>query len=443
MPQNRPIEEAGEAALREVREHGLSGRADSPLDWDAVLNGARAGEPIFVKDPDDSRDDFYLVPLIPANPASIRGAWVMLDPQTLKLREASLLENWKALAFPDDDSGDAEKASKQTHTLPDGTLAKFKKEDLKPNTKNLVWKVSAASMLPYWPLKEWTAPHPVTGLPVSIYATQDGEIYSQLLPDEVETKAEGPKKEYQKMPQKVAKPPSKALNVILGCMSLGLLVSTIYFASSGNKAEDEAAKVLEEQRGKLDDGNTQIDDQQKLIDELNREIVRLKENQSDQIISLENQNKQVRNENIELKRKLSSQLATIKQHEIKIKELEVIKTKYLTEINGQKTVISRLEKEIETLKRAGGSMQDLQREITGCQRRVKDLERQIAKLNQEKEGETRLKIDWERKYRGVILELQKNKALLASKDQLIDRLTKQIQDFFKKRKDGDGRKDKP
>ena len=190
-----------EAALPQALEHGLYGRADSPPDWQAALDGGQPGEPILVKDPDDPRDDFYLVPIISQGQkgqeghpsqqgqkgstlasAANRTAWIMLDAQTLKLREASLLDNWKTPVLPN--RQDTQKVSENTVLLPDGTTTQYRATELKPNQKNLVWKASAATILPYWPVKEWLAPHPLTGEPVSIFQTQEGKIYTALTPDE-------------------------------------------------------------------------------------------------------------------------------------------------------------------------------------------------------------------------------------------------------------------
>ena len=170
------------AAMREAREHGLYGRPDSPPDWQAILHGGQPGQPILVKDPDDPRDDFYLVPVQGKNSVLLRTAWILLDPVTLRLREASLLDNWMVPAFPGDQ--DANNLANSDVTLPDGTRHRFRKSDLHPNRQNLVWAASAASILPYWPLKEFTALHPVTGDPVSIYTTQHGEICTTLGPDD-------------------------------------------------------------------------------------------------------------------------------------------------------------------------------------------------------------------------------------------------------------------
>lgn len=167
----------GSAALQQTREHGLWGRADSPPEWQAVLNGATAGAPLLVKHPDDRRDDFYLVPLQGPNPAG-RSAWVMLDVPTLRLREAALLDHWTPAAFPNEE--DAARISEQDVTLPDGTRARFKKSQLRPNHRNLVWAASAASILPYWPVKEFTVPHPHTGEQVPVYVTQHGEVFGAL-----------------------------------------------------------------------------------------------------------------------------------------------------------------------------------------------------------------------------------------------------------------------
>jgi len=165
-------------ALPQAREHGLWGRADSPPEWQKALQGGTAGDPILVKDPSDPRDDFFLVPIRPLDPAATRSAWIMLDAVTFKLREASLLDHWKFPAFPDEK--DARQISQTALQLPDGTRAQFTPKDLKPNHKNLVWRAGDASILPYWPVKEWTAPHPVTGEPVSVYVTQEGEILTTL-----------------------------------------------------------------------------------------------------------------------------------------------------------------------------------------------------------------------------------------------------------------------
>ncbi len=185
-----------QAAMQEAREHGLFGRADSPPDWQAVMQDGQPGTPILVKDPNDPHDDFYLVPVHPPAGApdvsghdragsgcALRTAWIMLDPQTLRLREASLLDHWMLPAFPTDQ--DADNISDNDVTLPDGTRHRFKKSELRPNQRNLVWQASAASILPYWPVKEFTAAHPVTKEAVSIYTTQIGEILTALGPDDL------------------------------------------------------------------------------------------------------------------------------------------------------------------------------------------------------------------------------------------------------------------
>lgn len=187
IPVANARENAGQAALAAVRDSGLTGHPDSPPEWDAALRHARAGEPILVKDPEDSRDDFFLVPLIPADPAAPKGAWAMLDTRTLALREVSLLEDWQAPVLPT--RRDAEQAANQNVVLADGTTARFSAADLAPNTRNLVWKASAAAVLPYWPAKEFTAPHPMTGLSVPVYLTQDGEVFGQFSPDPIDPPA--------------------------------------------------------------------------------------------------------------------------------------------------------------------------------------------------------------------------------------------------------------
>ncbi len=160
------------AALQEARAHGLHARPE----WQQVLDGGQTGEPILVKDPADPRDDFYLVPIHASDAALRRTAWIMLDPATLRLREASLLNDWTAPAFPSDE--ETENIAKHDVTLPDGKRHRFQKTDLRPNQRNLVWQASAASILPYWPVKEFTAAHPVTGEQMSIYMTQHGEVCS-------------------------------------------------------------------------------------------------------------------------------------------------------------------------------------------------------------------------------------------------------------------------
>lgn len=173
---------SAEAAMPQALEHGLYGRADSPADWQATLEGGQPGEPILVKSPDDPRDDFYLVPIISQSSKSKHTAWIMLDAETFQLREASLLEHWKTPLFPDRE--DTQKFSENELTLPDGTRARYRPNEIKANQKNLVWKASAATILPYWPVKEWVVPHPITGEPVSIYQTQEGKIYTHLAAEE-------------------------------------------------------------------------------------------------------------------------------------------------------------------------------------------------------------------------------------------------------------------
>ena len=174
-----PTPDPRAAALEEARAHGLLSRPD----WQALLDGGEAGSPILVKDPDDSRDDFLLVPVHSKNPALRRTAWIMLDPVTFRLREASLLENWMVPAFPTDQ--DANNIAEHDITLPDGKRHRYKKSELRANQRNLVWAASAATILPCGPLREFIAPHPETGEPVSIYATQHGEIYTTLGPDDL------------------------------------------------------------------------------------------------------------------------------------------------------------------------------------------------------------------------------------------------------------------
>ena len=116
-----PRNKAGAAAIAAIKKCGLCGRPDSPPEWDRALNGATAGDPILVKHPSDERDDFFLVPLNPADPSARLGVWAMLDTKTLELREASLLKDWKAPAFPDPDK-DVQLLSESETTLSDGTV---------------------------------------------------------------------------------------------------------------------------------------------------------------------------------------------------------------------------------------------------------------------------------------------------------------------------------
>ncbi|MCU0796051.1 MAG: hypothetical protein MUF31_08965 [Akkermansiaceae bacterium] len=165
------------AALSQTREHGLWGRADSPTEWQAALDGATPGDPVLVKSPDDRRDDFFLVPMQPRHPAA-RTAWVILDRVTLKLREASLLDHWPVPAFPDEK--DRTRLSQMSLILPDGTPARFRADDLRPNLKNLVWKPTEAAILPYRPIKEFIAAHPLTREPISLYLTQEGDVLTDF-----------------------------------------------------------------------------------------------------------------------------------------------------------------------------------------------------------------------------------------------------------------------
>lgn len=172
---------AGEAAMKAVLEHGLCGRADYPAAWSEILTGAKAGEPVLVKNPDDPRDDFFLVPLRPSS-QSKRTALVVLDAKTLALREVSLAENWPIPTLPSEK--DQQDLSRQNLILADGVAARFHATDLKPNLNYFVWKPSAASILPYAPLKEFQVPHPQTGQSISIYQTLDGIGFGHLGPEE-------------------------------------------------------------------------------------------------------------------------------------------------------------------------------------------------------------------------------------------------------------------
>lgn len=221
-----------QAAMEEARVHGLCGRPDSPPDWQAVLEGGQAGAPILVKDPNDPRDNFYLVPVHSGNPALRRTAWIMLDTVTLRMREASLLDNWMVPAFPTDQ--DADNISDSDVTLPDGKRHRFNKNELRPNQRNLVWQASAASILPYWPLREFTAPHPETGEQVSIYATQHGEIYTALGPDDVPATQQSQPEEPQHQPRSPKAPsgPSGGLPwkswLVVGAAAAGITLAVMH-----------------------------------------------------------------------------------------------------------------------------------------------------------------------------------------------------------------------
>ena len=176
--------QAGDAAMKAVLEHGLCGRTDSPAAWNEILTGATAGEPVLVKNPDDPRDDFFLVPMHPSSKSN-KTALVVLDAKTLLLREVSLAENWPIPALPSDK--DQQDLSRQNLVLADGVAARFHANDIQPNLSYLVWKPSAASILPYAPLKEFQVPHPQTGQTTSIYQTQDGVGFGHLGPDDFPT----------------------------------------------------------------------------------------------------------------------------------------------------------------------------------------------------------------------------------------------------------------
>ena len=243
-----PTEQAGEAALAAVRESGLTGRPDSPPHWDKALANAQAGEPILVKDPEDSRDDFFLVPLNPQDPNASQGAWAMLDAHTLELREVSLLEDWQAPLLPTPE--DTQKASQNSVVLPDGTTAKFSPGDLTPNPKNLIWQSSAATVLPYWPAKEFTAPHPVTGLNTSVYLTQDGQAFGQFGPDFIEAKPSPIEQPSAKKQNNTPNPPKsstpwKVLATVFGSASLGL--GALLAINQRGKAPNEEVPRLQQE----------------------------------------------------------------------------------------------------------------------------------------------------------------------------------------------------
>lgn len=184
LPLMQARAQAGDAAMKAVLEHGLCGRTDSPEVWNEILTGATAGEPVLVKNPDDPRDDFFLVPMHPSSKSN-KTALVVLDAKTLLLREVSLAENWPIPALPSDK--DQQDLSRQNLVLADGVAARFHANDIQPNLSYLVWKPSAASILPYAPLKEFQVPHPQTGQTTSIYQTQDGVGFGHLGPDDFPT----------------------------------------------------------------------------------------------------------------------------------------------------------------------------------------------------------------------------------------------------------------
>lgn len=184
LPLMQARAQAGDAAMKAVLEHGLCGRTDSPAAWNEILTGATAGEPVLVKNPDDPRDDFFLVPMHPSSKSN-KTALVVLDAKTLLLREVSLAENWPIPALPSEK--DQQDLSRQNLVLADGVAARFHANDIQPNLSYLVWKPSAASILPYAPLKEFQVPHPQTGQTTSIYQTQDGVGFGHLGPDDFPT----------------------------------------------------------------------------------------------------------------------------------------------------------------------------------------------------------------------------------------------------------------
>lgn len=184
LPLMQARAQAGDAAMKAVLEHGLCGRVDSPAAWNEILTGATAGEPVLVKNPDDARDDFFLVPMHPSSKSN-KTALVVLDAKTLALREVSLAENWPIPALPSEK--DQQNLSRQNLVLADGVAARFHANDIQPNLSYLVWKPSAASILPYAPLKEFQVPHPQTGQTTSIYQTQDGVGFGHLGPDDFPT----------------------------------------------------------------------------------------------------------------------------------------------------------------------------------------------------------------------------------------------------------------
>lgn len=261
------------AALVQTREHGLWGRADSPPDWQAALDGATPGDPVLVRSPDDRRDDFFLVPMRPGKPAA-RSAWVILDRDTLKLREASLLDHWPAPAFPDEK--DRNRLSHTPLVLPDGTRARFRPEELRPNLKNLVWKPTEAAVLPYWPVKEFIAAHPLTREPVSIYLTQDGHILTDLDHGEPQTPSATPAVGKRRVPAAV---------LALLILSAALVAVAFHFGKSETPLEPaplaktkpvpapappdaESEVKADEGTSSRDQGDLPTDAERKLLDQI-------------------------------------------------------------------------------------------------------------------------------------------------------------------------------
>ncbi|MEM9081098.1 MAG: hypothetical protein AAGC74_10450 [Verrucomicrobiota bacterium] len=268
--------EIQQAALREVHEHGLVGRSDSPPTWNEALTNASPGDPILVRDPDDPRDDFYLVPLKPKHRKARRGAWVMLDPHTLKLREAALLNDWKVPLFPD--RNDIENISKTKLTLPDGTQAKVKPKQITPNIKNLIWKPSDASILPYWPLKELHIPHPVTNTQTSVYVTQEGEVFTQFPKNEETLKHQKPHKQPVKHNKKKTEAKTKTFSlkgILTKALLLTLTLTTTTFVLAA-KGHPTAQKILNKfdlwERNK----SWRIEQLERELDEKERELQKLR-----------------------------------------------------------------------------------------------------------------------------------------------------------------------
>ncbi len=486
LPAANPLENAGQTALDAVRENGLYGRPDSPADWNAALKGATAGEPILVKDPDDSDDDFYLVPLIPSDPDAKHGAWAMLDTETLALREVSLLENWQTPVFPSEDSDDAEKASKQNHILPDGSSVRFKRSELRPNTNNLVWAPSPASALPYWPVKELIATNPVTGEPVSIYVNQEGDVFNHLLPDHLEPTLPSPTpRSSEPSPNKAPSPSSslapspsnfaRNLAIGLGATTAALLGVTGYLVSDRNPDGDDSLKkeissLREEVRDKEEERKAEEDKADKLQDELDdseksdsAQILVLKKNVADLTNDFNKANDTIGRRNITIKQlqdsirqkditinrlqdsnrnkdiTIGKTQDTIDRHQANYNKLKDRYDKNLIDLTHTKKQLDQSKKTVTELNRRltvlTTELNRVKREYAKLQADIKDvqnLRKQIAELIIQRNKEMENNRIWAKRFRDLFNENEKGKLLIKTKETQIAELAKRLNDLLKR-----------
>lgn len=312
VPVANAQEKAGSAALAAVREHGLCGRSDSPPEWNDALQNATAGYPVLVKDPDDSRNDFYLVPL--KSPQSNKNAFVLLDARTLALREVSLLENWQLPAFPSDQK-DQQKISQSNVVFADGTSAKFSANQIQANKNNLVWKPSAASILPYSPLKEFFVQHPITEAPTAIYMTQVGEVYGHLAAEEI----------LPAKPQTMMQTPSSKWKYVAGMsLGLGMAAAALHFKPEKvsepiviEKIPTKEIEVLKNEITQRDEIITRMKNNEKDREKLHEQEVNVLQKHIDKLkFSIVEKEKQ----NVDLQKKIASQVDTIRGLEAMIEK---------------------------------------------------------------------------------------------------------------------------